>query len=286
MEMTYKGLRVEYLEEGSGPLVVLLHGWGSNKELYNNLIKTLAVKYRVAAPDFPGAGKSQEPAEAWSVDDYCDFVEAFVCERLGVAEMCSGTEADGAGMLSADAVKAGQDTAKKPQVILAGHSHGGRVLIKLLGGRDLPFEVTKLILIDSAGLVPVKTQEQIRKMKRYKRAKKILSLPPVKLLFPKALEKLQSKSGSADYRMATPIMRQTMVKVVNEDVREYLPKIKAETLLVWGDKDTATPISDAKYMESQIPGSGLAVMPGAGHFSFLDNQRQFLAVMRSFLGVS
>ena len=57
MEMTYKGLRVEYLEEGSGPLVVLLHGWGSNKELYNNLIKTLAVKYRVAAPDFPGAGR-------------------------------------------------------------------------------------------------------------------------------------------------------------------------------------------------------------------------------------
>ena len=98
-------------------------------------------------------------------------------------------------------------------------------------------------------------------------------------------EKLQSKSGSADYRMATPIMRQTMVKVVNEDVREYLPKIKAETLLVWGDKDTATPISDAKYMESQIPGSGLAVMPGAGHFSFIDNQYQFLAVMRSFMGI-
>lgn len=259
MEMIYKGLRVEYLEEGSGPLVVLLHGWGSNKELYNNLIKTLAVKYRVAAPDFPGAGKSQEPTEAWSVDDYCDFVEAFVCERLGAA--------------------------KNPQVILAGHSHGGRVLIKLLGGRELPFEVTKLILIDSAGLVPVKTPEQIRKMKRYKRAKKILNFPLVKLLFPKALEKLQSKSGSADYRMATPIMRQTMVKVVNEDVREYLPKIKAETLLVWGDKDTATPISDAKYMESQIPGSGLAVMPGAGHFSFLDNQYQFLAVMRSFMGV-
>lgn len=286
MEMIYKGLRVEYLEEGGGPLVVLLHGWGSNKELYNNLIKTLAVKYRVAAPDFPGAGKSQEPTEAWSVDDYCDFVETFVCERLSAAKVCCSTEADDAGMTSADVAKAGQDIAKKPQVILAGHSHGGRVLIKLLGGRELPFEVTKLILIDSAGLVPVKTPEQIRKMKRYKRAKKILNFPLVKLLFPKALEKLQSKSGSADYRMATPIMRQTMVKVVNEDVREYLPKIKAETLLVWGDKDTATPISDAKYMESQIPGSGLAVMPGAGHFSFIDNQYQFLAVMRSFMGIS
>lgn len=268
MEMTYKDLRVEYLEEGEGPLVVLLHGWGSNKELYGNLIKTLAVKYRVVAPDFPGAGKSQEPSEPWSVDDYCDFVETFVSKVLAEKNDMSVNEG-----------------AAKPKVILAGHSHGGRVLIKLLGGRKLPFTVSKLILIDSAGLVPEKTPEQLRKMKRYKRGKAFLSLPPVKLLFPHALEKLQSKSGSADYRMATPIMRQTMVKVVNEDVREYLGNIKAETLLIWGDKDTATPLSDGKYMESKIHGSGLAVLPGAGHFSFLDNQYQFLAVMRSFLGV-
>ena len=42
MEMTYKGLRVDYLEAGEGPLVVLLHGWGSNKELYQPLMNTLA----------------------------------------------------------------------------------------------------------------------------------------------------------------------------------------------------------------------------------------------------
>lgn len=259
MEMTYKGLRVEYLEEGEGPLVVLLHGWGSNKELYGDLIRTLAVKYHVVAPDFPGAGRSEEPPEAWTVDDYCDFVEAFTLEVLS------------------------QGGNRK--VIMAGHSHGGRVLIKLLGARKLPFEVTKLILIDSAGLIPEKTPEQLRKIKRYKRGKKFLSLPPVKLLFPHALEKLQSKSGSEDYRMASPVMRRTMVNVVNEDVGVYLDKIKAETLLVWGDKDTATPISDGKYMESRIPGSGLAVLPGAGHFSFLDNRNQFLAVMRSFLHI-
>ena len=280
MEMTYKGLRVEYLEEGSGPLVVLLHGWGSNKELYGSLIKTLAVKYRVVAPDMPGFGRSQEPKEAWCVDDYCDFVEGFVQELLGSEH--GDASAKGYSPTANDKKK---DNVTLPKVILAGHSHGGRVLIKLLGGRKLPFEVSKLILIDSAGLVPEKTPEQLRRIKRYKMGKKLLGLPPVKLLFPNALEKFQSKSGSADYRAASPIMRQSMVKVVNEDVREYLSKIKAETLLVWGDKDTATPLADGKYMESQIPGSGLAVLPGAGHFSFLDNQYQFLAVMRSFLGI-
>lgn len=258
METTYQGKKVDYLEKGKGPLVVLLHGWGSNKELYGALMNTLSVKYRVAAPDMPGFGKSGEPDAPWSLDDYCDFVEWFVTERGGK---------------------------ENPEVILAGHSHGGRILIKLLGARRLPFTVRKLILIDSAGIVHEKTPEQMKKIKRYKRGKKILESPLMRGLFPHALERFQSRSGSADYRSASPVMRQSMVRVVNEDVREYLPKIKAETLLVWGDKDDATPLSDGQLMEKSIPGSGLAVLPGAGHFSFLDNQYQFLAVMKSFLQI-
>ncbi|MDE5949963.1 MAG: alpha/beta fold hydrolase, partial [Acetatifactor sp.] len=59
MEMTYQGLRVQYIEQGQGPLVVLFHGWGANKELFRSLIDTLAVQYRVVAPDTPGFGQSQ-----------------------------------------------------------------------------------------------------------------------------------------------------------------------------------------------------------------------------------
>lgn len=258
MEMVYQGLRVRYIEQGQGPLVVLFHGWGANKELFGPLINTLAGRYRVAAPDTPGFGQSQEPGEAWSLADYCDFCRAFIDHAAGPEDQ---------------------------EVILAGHSHGGRTLIRLVGSGMLDQKVRKLILIDSAGIVHEKTPEQMRRIKRYKRGKRILSLPPVKALFPHALEKLQSKSGSADYRMASPIMRQSMVKVVNEDVREFLPRIEAETLLIWGDQDTDTPLSDGQLMEKMIPGAGLAVLAGAGHFSFLDRQYQFLAVMRSFMGI-
>ena len=250
MEMTYQGLKVQYIEQGQGPLAVLFHGWGANKELFQALISTLAVRYRVAAPDTPGFGRSLE--------DYCAFSKAFIDHVAGPEDK---------------------------EVILAGHSHGGRTLIRLVGSGMLERKVQKLILIDSAGIVHEKTPEQMRRIKRYKRGKKILSLPPVKALFPHALERLQSKSGSADYRMASPVMRQSMVKVVNEDVREYLPRIEAETLLVWGDQDQDTPLADGQLMERLIPGSGLAVLAGAGHFSFLDRQYQFLAVMRSFLGI-
>ena len=226
--------------------------------MFQALISTLAARYRVAAPDTPGFGQSQEPGEAWSLEDYCAFFLAFIDHVAGPEDK---------------------------EVILARHSHGGRTLIRLVGSGMLDRKVQKLILIDSAGIVHEKTPEQMRRIKRYKRGKKILSLPPVKALFPHALERLQSKSGSADYRMASPVMRQSMVKVVNEDVREYLPRIEAETLLVWGDQDQDTPLADGQLMERLIPGSGLAVLAGAGHFSFLDRQYQFLAVMRSFLGI-
>ncbi len=255
MEWIYQGKKVVYDEMGQGPLVVLLHGWGSNKELYRALIETLAVKYRVVAPDTPGMGKSEEPDTPWDLEDYCKFTKDFI-EYL-------------------------DPTGK--EVILLGHSHGGRTLILLAGSGMLERKITKLILLDSAGIVPEKTPEQLKRIKRYKRGKKILSSPIVKLLFPHALEKFQSKSGSEDYRNASPIMRQSMVKVVNRDVRDYLPKIEAETLLIWGEEDTATPLSDGKLMEQMIPGAGLVTLKNAGHFSFLDRQFQFLAVMKSFL---
>lgn len=269
MEFTYNGLKVSYLEMGQGPLVVLFHGWGANKELFKPTMEIMATRYHVIAPDIPGFGESEEPSTSWNLDDYCAFAKAFI-EEMAKRNILSGAE---------------HETGAQQEVILGGHSHGGRMMIKLVGREDLDLNVTKLLLIDSAGLVPVKTPAQLRKIKRYKMGKKILSMKVVKLFFPHALEKLQSKSGSADYRAASPIMRESMVKVVNEDVREYLPNIKAETLLIWGDLDTATPLSDGQFMESQIPGSGLAVLNGAGHYCFIDRQFQFLAVIKSFLQI-
>ena len=78
------------------------------------------------------------------------------------------------------------------------------------------------------------------------------------------------------------MMRQCMVMAVNEDLTELLPRIKQDTLLIWGDKDTATPISDGKLMEERIQGSGLAVLKGCGHFSFLESPAVFKSIMRSY----
>ena len=274
MECKIDGLNISYTEEGDGPLVVMLHGWASNCDLYKDVSHFLSKRYHVVAPNFPGcgsvSGNSDEPGRPWDVNDYIKFTVSFTKKFVKSSD---------------------------EKVIFFGHSHGGRVIIKMcglcegsamkkeIGIEKLPFIPDKLVLIDSAGIVPVKTARQLRRIKRYKTYKSILSTPLMKTLFPGQLEKLQSHSGSVDYRSASPIMRQCMVKVVNEDERDYMPSIKASTLLVWGVNDTATPIADGEYMEKHILGSGLVRIENAGHFSFLDQKFLFLKVTGSFLNV-
>ena len=101
-------------------------------------------------------------------------------------------------------------------------------------------------------------------------------------MFPDALAKLQKNAGSSDYRNASPVMKQTMNNVLAEDVTDDLPKITASTLLIWGDKDDATPLSDGQKMEKLIPDAGLVVLSG-GHFAFAENWQKTAAVLDSFI---
>ena len=235
--------------------VVILQGWGTDLGVYDSVASSINEKYRVVQFDLPGFGGSDEPREAWNVDAFADFF----CKFMEALEI--------------------------KKAILIGHSYGGRVIIKLAARESLPFEIDRIVLIDSAGVLPKRSFSQKMKIRRYKILKKILNLKLVYFLFPELIDDWRSRQGSADYRNATPMMRNCLVMAVNEDLTPLLPKIKQETLLIWGDKDTATPIGDAKIMDEMIPNSGLAVIPGTGHFSFLEQPVTFRNIMRSYFQV-
>lgn len=255
MYKTVNNIKINYEQKGSGDLIVLLHGWGSNIKLFANLIDLLSRKYTVVAMDMPGFGESQEPPSAWCVDDYVNFVIDFLKDY------------------------------NTKQVMLLGHSFGGRVIIKLNSRKDLPFEVTKVILVDSAGILPPKSNKKSFRTYYYKAGKAFLSNKLVQKIAPDALENFRKKMGSADYVAASPLMRQVLVKVVNEDLEPLLPNIKCPTLLVWGVNDTATPLSDGEKMEKLIPDAGLVKLENAGHYSFLEQQFTFNRVMCSFMKI-
>ena len=249
MTVTIDRIETNYMDLGApgDETVVMLHGWASNCELFRASALPVSEKYRVLAPDLPGNGETPEPPADWSVDDYVDFTVRFI-EHFGCKK-----------------------------VILLGHSFGGRVIIKMANRTDLPFEIVKIILVDSAGIKPEKTSEQKMKEGALKFGKELMSKNPA------LLQKMQSMVGSADYKAASPRMRAVLVNVVNEDLTDLLPGVKAPTLLIWGTLDTATPISDAEKMEALMPDAGLARIEGAGHFSFLENPPLYSAILASYL---
>ena len=244
------GTDVHYTVDGEGKPLVLMHGWGCCTSTLASIERTALESRKVVNIDFPGHGKSAEPPAVWGVEEYTRVLEAIVeAERL-----------------------------EKPALL--GHSFGGRVGI-LYASRHP--DVEKLILVDAAGIKPRRSLRYYLKVYSFKAIKKLYYLLYGKERAEIKLDSRRAKVGSSDYANASPRMRAILSKVVNEDLKAEMPKIKAPTLLIWGENDTATPLADAKYMESHIPGAGLVASPGCGHYSFLDNPVQFAAVLRSFL---
>ena len=255
MNTDINGISTNYIDKGEGDTVLVLQGWGTSVDLYSAVIDKMAEKYRVLAPDMPGFGASAEPPEPWHVDDYADFVLAF-CEKLGVSSC-----------------------------IIFAHSFGGRVTLKLMARDELPLKVTKIILTGAAGIRHEPSEEAKKKAAAYQHGKKFLSSAPMKTLFPNALENLRNKHGSADYKAASPMMRQVLVNTVNEDLSALLPKCTPEALLIWGRNDDAAPLCDGERMEKEMPDAGLVTLDNAGHFAFIEQQFIFLRVLSSFLGI-
>lgn len=256
MEIIVDGYKISYKVTGEGEeTVVILQGWGTEFSVYDSVAACINSQYRVVQFDLPGFGASEEPREAWDVDAYADFFLKLM------------------------------DALKIRKAVLLGHSYGGRVIIKLAAREHLPLEISRIVLVDSAGILPKKTWKQKMSIRRYKALKKLVSIKLVYKICPELIDEWKSRQGSADYRNASPMMRQCMVKAVNEDLTGLLPLIGQETLLIWGDLDTATPITDAKLMEERIPDAGLAVIPGTGHFCFLEKPGQFAGIMRSYFHI-
>ncbi|MBE6750568.1 MAG: alpha/beta hydrolase [Ruminococcaceae bacterium] len=251
MNITVKGLNTEYIEQGEGTPVLMLHGWGSSFEFYKGIMAALSDRCRVVAPNFPGCGKTDTMKEPWKLEDYCDFVLEFM------------------------------KAVNLENPILIGHSHGGRVILKLAA--EGLVDPQKIVLLDSAGLIPKKTLNQKFRAKSFKCIKTVLSLPIIKNYSGELLDKARKHYGSADYNAAPEVLRKTLVSLVNTDLRNIIHKISCPTLLIWGEKDTATPLSDAKIIEGLIKDCGLCVFENAGHFAFFEQQQRTIAILNSFI---
>ena len=156
---------------------------------------------------------------------------------------------------------------KKP--IIMGHSFGGRVAIRYSARNP----IEKLVLFGSPC---IRIQENLPlKVRLLKGLKK---LPGMNQLG----EYMKKYIGSRDYKAASPIMRQTLVEVVNEDLSKYAREIEEPTLLIWGEYDTEAPLSDARELERIMIDAALIVLPGT-HYAYIENLQRVVSILNNFI---
>jgi pimeloyl-ACP methyl ester carboxylesterase len=242
------GHKTRVLEAGSGPGVVVLHGWGGRIESMAPAIQCLAGAFHVVALDLPGFGEAAHPRGGWGTPDYAAYVRDVLAE-LGIAT-----------------------------AFFVGHSFGAKISLYLAATH--PGLVEKLVVVGSPGLrTPPSLSARVKRLaSRGARVAGYLG-PPGRAVRSAVYERVASQ----DYRDAGP-MRPVLVKVVNEDLSGLLRRVASPTLLVWGTRDDAVPVAHARRMERLIPDAGLVLFEGAGHFAYLDEPQRFCHIVRHFLG--
>ncbi len=259
MEAVIQGCKLFYryqpAEKSDAPTVLFLHGWGCDGSIFQTFVPDMNKHAAVLAVDFPGHGQSGEPQEPWGVPEYAQQIRALL------------------------------ETLEIDRVHIIAHSFGGRVAIWL--SAHYPELVEKMVITGGAGLRKPDAGKPSRRQLQYKRLKAIVNamgrLPFLKGFVDTLQEKLVQKYGSPDYKRLNPNMRKTFVKVINQDLSEYLSQIKASTLLIWGSNDTETPLWMGQRMEKEIPDAGLVVFDGRSHFAFLEEAQRFLVIANTFL---
>lgn len=242
---------VEYKDEGSGQVVLLLHGWETNLGTFNDLAGHLVKRFRVIRFDFPGFGQSPKPASDWSISDYAKLT-AGLLQKLKISEVYA----------------------------IIAHSFGGRVAIK---GSSLGcLQSKKLVFIGVAGVKPHQSLKKISFKIVAKTGKLVTFLPVIKKLQPKLRKRLYVSAGSTDYLMAGE-MKKIFLNTINEDLLPEVSKITQPTLMIWGQNDTETPLNDAKLILNSLSNGRLVVVPDVGHFVYIDAYDKVIKELDGFL---
>jgi len=239
MQITINDINLYYEKYGDGKRnLLILPGWGNTRKTFNYMINFLKKYATVYILDFPGFGNTNFPKRDLNIYDY--------------------------GYLIKDFIK----IASIDDPIIISHSFGCRVLFVLMG--FLNYHPKKALIMNGAGLKRPKALRTTLKIYLYKLLK-LFKYFLKKEKQEEYLNKLRNKFSSKDYNELDISMRKTFNNIIKEDLSPFLKNIKTETLLIWGEDDIDTPLSDGKKMRKLLDNSALITLKKTGHFSYLEN---------------
>lgn len=249
MQVVTNSLMTQYQRVGKGRTVVLLHGWGDAAAGLKPLADYLAQTYEVISVDLPGFGGTQVPPTAWGLDDYVDFIRAFL-DKIDVRSVYA----------------------------FVGHSNGGAIAIRGLANGTLQAE--RLALLASAGIRnEYKGRNKVLRIlaKTGKLATKPLPQSVQKKLRRKAYMAIGSDMLVAEH------LQETFKRIVTDDVRADAAQLLMPVLLIYGEQDESTPVWYGEQYHELMNESTLEILPGAGHFVHLDRPKDVEQALAEFL---
>lgn len=236
LKINYK----EFWEENSSLWTILiLHWWGGKSDSWVKVAELLSEKwFRVIVPDLPWFWKT-EITKVYTLSDYAQVVEEFA-KKLNLKN-----------------------------IILWWHSNWWAISITLENRGKLDIE--RLVLNNSAGIRNDEKRTKKRKMlgfviKNLKFLKKIFIFKKIRILFYKII-------WGHDYLNAekSPHLKKTYLNMISSDLQEKIKKILKDTLIIWWEKDTYTPLSDGHFMRNNIKNSKMIVLDNETHWIHIKN---------------
>jgi pimeloyl-ACP methyl ester carboxylesterase len=258
----------EFKAKNSKDTILILHCWWWSSDSWVEVGKLLEKKwYDVIVPDLPWFWKTKLE-KIFTLDDYADVVIKFMNELKDERWK----------------IKKGQKV--KDDIILWWHSNGGAIAINIVNRLKAEswklkenvknFKIKKLILNNSAWI----RNDRKRSLKR-----KFFSIVTKPFRFLawfstfKGIRKYFYKFiGSSDYINAenTPYLKETYLNIISSDLKEDIKNIKLDTLLIWWEKDTCTPLSDWKFMSENILNSKLVILKDERHWIHLKSPKKLI----------
>jgi pimeloyl-ACP methyl ester carboxylesterase len=255
-EVLVFGQKIQYVEAGSGPTVILLHGLGGSSQVWGFSIGPLAEKYHVIVPDQIGFGKSDKPFVNYRIRTYVDFLDQF-CKQL-----------------------------KIERATLIGNSMGGWIAAMFTA--SFPDRVDKLVLVDAAGYTPPKDFDTRTLFDLNPTTRAGMKVLISKVFYNKAFQTDAAVDQSLTARLAAgdghTIKSLTESIIRGEDFLDDIVKtIKRPTLIIWGRQDGLVSLAEGERFNKDIAGSKMIVIEQCGHVPHAEKPGEFNAAVLKFL---
>jgi len=249
------------------PVLLFLHGWSSNWQVFLLNIAAFMDTHRVVAPDLPGFGASDLPRETLSIQGYARTVDA-LCDALGVE-----------------------------RVAVVGNSMGGFIGAEL--ALSFATRVDRLVLVSAAGL----STERLPRGPSLAAARVVAAgTPYARRVESQVVRRPRLRRAAMQWvlrypeRLSVPLAEELVLSfgkpgfvaglqaIMDYSYRERLPEIEIPVLIVWGRNDMLVPVADAfAYAELIGDNARVEVFEDTGHTPMVERPSRFNALLRGFL---